>query len=303
VGSGSLSGEHEVFQDRVLGDPVFTDYARRVDAMQRAGQTVRAPIRTPADVLGERAAIALNVVSARDVDVQDTEGLRISRLEVGQKIYTAIPYLWKSAIYEASIASPMPRHVVSKDVLPHPTMWWTFEDSIRLEGTEPGEYADMDGFLVADVGDRFYTATVGSKGDRAWMRLDSIEYGQTYPDDWTNPENPRGVLAMLSFLNSPYIPKRSERLPRPFRRSLERSGWAETKAAEVHFVDLRQEAKPDEHLPATESATWSHRWLVRGHHRAQWYASSQSHKVIWVAPYVKGPADLPFQPPVYRVVR
>lgn len=146
----NLSGEQVAFQDLVLRDPVLTDYARRVDAMQRAGQTVRAPIRTPADVLGERAAIALNVVTARDVDVQDTEGLRIPRLEVGKKIYTAIPYLWKSAIYEASIASPMPRHAVSKDVLPHPTMWWTFEDSIRLEGTEPGEYADMDGFLVAD---------------------------------------------------------------------------------------------------------------------------------------------------------
>ena len=73
MGSGSLSGESRAFQDLVLRDPVFTDYARQVDAMQRAGQTVRAPIRTPADVLGERAAIALNVATATDVEVQDAE--------------------------------------------------------------------------------------------------------------------------------------------------------------------------------------------------------------------------------------
>jgi len=295
--------DRQAFEELVLKDPLLTDYVRRVEQMQRAGSTFRAPIRSPADVLGERAAITLNVLAATDLDIQDEERLNVPRLDVAQGIYRAIPYLWTSAIYEASIASSMPRHVVSMDVLPHPTMWWTFEDSIRLEGTERGEYADMDGFLVVDAGDHFYTATLGEKNDRAWMRLDSIAYGRTYPDDWPDPEDPRGMLAMLSFLNSPYIPKRSERLPRQFRKTLERSGWAETKADEVHFVDLRQLARTRKIEPDTEVANWSHRWLVRGHHRAQWYPSSQSHKVIWIAPYVKGPGDMPFQGPLYRVVR
>jgi hypothetical protein len=300
---GEVPADRPTFERLLVRDPVFTDYMRRVEEMQRAGRTARTPIQTPADVLGERAAIALNVLTATDLDIQDTEALGISRLDVARGIYAAVPYLWKSAIYDASMASPLPRHVVSNEVLPYPLMWWTFEDSIRLEGTEPGEHADMDGFLIAHAGDHFYTATIGTKGDRAWMRLESIAYGRRYPDDWPDPEHPRGMLAMLSFLNSPYIPKRSERLPRPLRRTLERSGWAETETSQVQFVDLRQAAANEEVEPGNGTATWSHRWLVRGHHRAQWYPSSQSHKVIWIAPYVKGPADLPFRGPVYRVVR
>ncbi len=35
--------------------------------------------------------------------------------------------------------------------------------------------------------------------------------------------------------------------------------------------------------------------------QAQWYPSDGAHHVIWVAPYVKGPADAPIKTPVYKV--
>ena len=38
---------------------------------------------------------------------------------------------------------------------------------------------------------------------------------------------------------------------------------------------------------------WTHRWVVRGHWRQQWYPSTKSHSLIWVAPYIKGPDGLP----------
>lgn len=40
---------------------------------------------------------------------------------------------------------------------------------------------------------------------------------------------------------------------------------------------------------------YSHRWIVQGHWRNQPYKENGEtvHKVIWIAPYVKGPDDKP----------
>lgn len=38
---------------------------------------------------------------------------------------------------------------------------------------------------------------------------------------------------------------------------------------------------------------WSHRWMVTGHWRKQWYAKTEVHRPKWIAPYVKGPDDKP----------
>lgn len=53
----------------------------------------------------------------------------------------------------------------------------------------------------------------------------------------------------------------------------------------------RREARPDEARPT--DVEWSHRWLVSGHWREQYYPSTDEHKTIWIAPYVKGPDALP----------
>lgn len=44
--------------------------------------------------------------------------------------------------------------------------------------------------------------------------------------------------------------------------------------------------------PGTE-VEWSHRWLVRGHWRQQWYASEGVHRAIYINPHIKGPEDKP----------
>lgn len=44
---------------------------------------------------------------------------------------------------------------------------------------------------------------------------------------------------------------------------------------------------------AHEGPEWSHRWLVRGHWRNQWYPSENRHKPVYIMPFVKGPEDKP----------
>lgn len=40
---------------------------------------------------------------------------------------------------------------------------------------------------------------------------------------------------------------------------------------------------------------WSHRWIVSGHWRNQWYPSSGTHELTYILPYVKGPDDKPLR--------
>ena len=54
------------------------------------------------------------------------------------------------------------------------------------------------------------------------------------------------------------------------------------------------------HRPRTSSAsrpasgrTYSHRWVVRGHWRRQWYPSQNRHHPIWITEYIAGPDNSP----------
>lgn len=38
---------------------------------------------------------------------------------------------------------------------------------------------------------------------------------------------------------------------------------------------------------------WSHRWIVSGHWRKQWYSTDKIHRPKWIAPHIKGPDDKP----------
>lgn len=77
----------------------------------------------------------------------------------------------------------------------------------------------------------------------------------------------------------------------------------------ITVVDLRRQVVRDPDAPETEPGEgppeWSHRWIVSGHWRRQYYPSDGVHRPIWIAPFVKGPEDAPLilKDRVYRLVR
>ena len=79
-------------------------------------------------------------------------------------------------------------------------------------------------------------------------------------------------------------------------------GLGEALEPGVRFILLRRMAREQGQAKGV-GQTYSHRWLVSGHFRHQWYPSEQTHKVIWIEPYVKGPEGTPLVPHVYRVSR
>jgi hypothetical protein len=64
---------------------------------------------------------------------------------------------------------------------------------------------------------------------------------------------------------------------------------------DVRVVQLRRHRQKGEHDGEHGSIEYTHRFLVSGHWRKQWYPSEQRHKPKWIFPYIKGPEDRPFQ--------
>lgn len=86
----------------------------------------------------------------------------------------------------------------------------------------------------------------------------------------------------------------SERRPagRPARREAQRHGY-DPHAPRV--IELRRPTnrEMDPEGERLRDVNWSHRWIVGGHWRNQWFPSEQRHKQIYIGAYEKGPADLP----------
>jgi hypothetical protein len=95
-------------------------------------------------------------------------------------------------------------------------------------------------------------------------------------------------LRVLHRLMSERIVTSSRYRPsRPARRESLRKGMPEVK--DVVVVELRRVSVKHDEEPG--EAHYSHRFMVRGHWRNQWYPSLNAHRQRWISPYVKGPED------------
>lgn len=227
-------------------------------------------------------------------------------------------YLWNDHTEELADAAPMPKHTISKTVLPSPIMFWSRQRSYIVR--QP-EYFETNWMLVMHSVNRIrilHDEVYAGPGDHGSRKIERVEYvlidipyGLTWPDDFPVEngwrEETKRLLARCSFLASPYTTHQAHGLPRHIRRQMQRAGEAPIFSREeenVNVVALRRYAppppKPSGDHPGVE---WQHHWWVQGFHRAQWYPSEQAHKVIWIAPFVKGDLTKPLLEKIYSVVR
>lgn len=291
--------------------------------LQRSFGTGDNRVYTAEDVLGERIArVAALIVGERgspgSVICSSRPGASKLKtiLGIGSLALSAMPYLWTEEVRGALRSIELPRHVLSPKTLPTPRSWHTFETGIGLGGTleyEGRTYIGntADALLVADTGKGMECIQFGEMRDEETdeqfpvITNAHLPYGLTYPDDFEE-ESWRGlaqsVLTMFSFLNSPYIPKVQHRPSRAARREAHRLGKPLDEDY-VTFVVLRRPEYRRHKSEDEQSVDWKHRWLVNGHVRAQWYPSEQAHRLIWIAPYLKGPEDAPMLNHAYKVAR
>lgn len=117
----------------------------------------------------------------------------------------------------------------------------------------------------------------------------------------------RLLYALWALMAQPIAAPRSEHPSREYRRRWERQQdrkWLPDYG--VRVVTLRRAMNDsDGEQDAEWGREWTHRWIVRGHWRRQWYPSEEVHRMVWIAPYVKGPDDKPLvvRDQVFEVVR
>jgi hypothetical protein len=78
--------------------------------------------------------------------------------------------------------------------------------------------------------------------------------------------------------------------PRADRRRAER---ADVEPSSLRVVTLRRLTEHGGAVDPMGDRSYSHRWMVSGHWRNQYLPSRDTHRLQWIAPYVKGPEDKP----------
>jgi hypothetical protein len=301
-------------------DQVFSQYVRSCVSDNGRG----APVTEPWMALGEQRARAFILLHDVQLDSVGGEALTpLGRLLLGKALLNSQTYMWQHEILTTALECPMPKHVISRDVLPHPEgMYFSFEHAVEVkfmratsatallkkEVTE----VECDGIQLLATKDGFSFIDHGASNAAGQpMVLSShVPYGVTFPDDFDEVARRQvgDVLAMMSFLKSRYTSNTEHKLPRAWRRHQQMHRADRDRLIRVVAMRKAASVAVTKHHAASDTASDTSsksrvRWWVSGHHRAQWYPSKQSHEVVWIAPYLKGPSDAPMLKKVYAVSR
>lgn len=142
------------------------------------------------------------------------------------------------------------------------------------------EYVNIDRRLKAPQGLSSLVMGIWEIGvDPIWADKSSARFGAF-------------VATFLRFINEPWVDYRQMLPSRHARKRCVRTKHAEPS---IHVVQLRRALSRAHHAPPGDGPgqEWTHRWLVRGHWRNQWYPSTQTHRPKFIPSYVKGPEDKP----------
>lgn len=253
------------------------------------------PTSSVEDALGERVLTAnLPLETVLPIFTSGSPDLLLAaRVKWSALILEAEVFWWTNTVLKEVQQVSVPAHRISPDVLPYPCMWFTFETSRGKEGY------DIDWLLLHDYGEGFAWLTIIS-GKKTGFIGGSCPYNSDYEP---GPEGTMeaSILALLAFLNSPYIEHSSQRATRAARREWSRKALEPTPL--VHVVRLREPLLSHQAQGRESTNQYAGHWWVRGHIRSQWYPSLQAHNVIWIAPYIKGNLSGPLIEHAYAVVR
>lgn len=106
----------------------------------------------------------------------------------------------------------------------------------------------------------------------------------------------RMMRAVVSLLGQTIAVVTPTKMERAARRRVARDVSEDLAERMVRVVTLRRAQGDGDGATGTEIVEWSHRWLVQGHWRRHWHPAKKEHRLIFIAPFVKGPQCLPFLP-------
>lgn len=131
------------------------------------------------------------------------------------------------------------------------------------------------------------------------------KYGEPLPEKTEARDEMARLLIAFWLLSQQRIAQAHVRqIDRHARRRAVRANF-EVPEDGIRVVTLRRLAPEPGAQAEPAEVDWSHRWIVGGHWRQQWYPSVEDHRPVWIAPHVKGPEDKPLvlKDRVYRFSR
>lgn len=297
--------------EKLKRNPLVQEYVRLrtpKDAVEAAGKCgFRNTL--PWHAYAEQMMTALSLSSgffdpSQNVKTDDWPALSLS---MGMMCLAAQPYLWTSRIEELVRSSPdVPPLVIEREMMAFPVMFFSFEVCHFSDDFPGADY--MNWLLMMDRGDEiFIMSDVGYK-EEVRVVCGSIKVGSKWPEDFKDPRERLAVgfiLKYFGFINSPCTTTETHRVPRSFRREAQRNYPKNSPPLDptIRVVVLRREHARSIESYESEGVDRKHHWWVSGHYRNQYYPAHKSHKVIWIAPHIKGDLSMPLLQKVYSCER
>lgn len=180
---------------------------------------------------------------------------------------------------------------------------FNIDDNLELSHVIPLWYNSIKiGSTLEDIG---YDNTSIVRNITNNIRSDSdalISLAEGVAETTCNEDNI--ILSLLLFINQKILHSYNCIPGRATRKRIANSSYPDLNSS-ITVVTLRKFINrkfSSEH----EEVEWTCNWIVKGHWRQQWYASSNVHRPIWIFPYIKGDLDKPFKTPsdrLFNVVR
>lgn len=192
---------------------------------------------------------------------------------------------------EASLSLP-PTTAITETMLPAPQALIVFDQIVRFPTVTIGGFA----WRVLPDNQLMLVMLHGHTMHERVEVTDTVPYGVALREtglpsiDRTMPAFRLLASALLLIEQRIITPaERREVANRAARKRLSRGRGTLPAVRVVRLVERSTPTASDESRPVD----WSHRWMVRGHWRNQWYPKTRTHRPVYVLPYVKGPDDKP----------
>lgn len=310
-------------------DPLVRRYFAKAETAEFLSDTNIAPWK----IIATQRVYAIGMILGTDGTFLIPGSLESAREGIATDLVTATPFLWEPDMVGKSLADTILSNkkspILYRSLMPLPNMFWYLHNTqIPLkevfENGEEGRKFRI-GFVhlreqYTDNGEPWGIAVglydpgqIGTNGKfSAMMSAGFLGYGHStdippydLPGNQKSQHNPLYlVVRMLEFLKT-HAEVRTERLShadRKYNFRDHRSTVKQKLRPEICVITLRTpEPQPVTVEQEARNIEWSHRWVVRGHSRNQYYPSTGEHRTIWIESYEKGPEDKPFHTPLYHV--
>jgi hypothetical protein len=215
----------------------------------------------------------------------------------------------------AAAGPSLPPVIPRIEDLPCPSGFAYFETAVPTAARIPEEYEEnIEVLQWAHDGDEvvvvpYFAASTRSDGRGVTPHGTPLgayhwRYGEPINGNKGLDEMARLIMAFWLLSQQRIAQAQVRQVTRPGRRRAERARF-ELPEDGIRVVTLRRLVSESVAEAVPIDVDWSHRWIVGGHWRQQWYPTRDEHRPLWIAPYVKGPEEAPLvlKDRVYRWVR